>query len=416
VTLVVQKFGGTSVGDPERIRNVARRVVATAENGADVCVAVSAMGRSTDELIALAEQVSPRPHPRELDMLLTAGERISIALLSMAINDLGREAVSFTGSQAGIVTDTSHGKAKILEMRTDRVREALDAGKIAIVAGYQGVSSTTLDITTLGRGGTDTTAVALAAALGADACEIYTDVDGVFTADPRIVPEARKLVALSYEEMLDLAACGARVLVLRSVEYARNHGVRLHVRSSFHEGEGTWVVREDELLEQAIISGIAHDTTEAEVTIQGVPDQPGIAARVFRPLADAGINVDMIVQNVSEAGRTDISFTLPKDDLAHAEPLLQGLAAEVGATGFSVDPAIGKVSLVGAGMKSHPGVAADMFDALAEAGINIGIISTSSIRISCIVAEREVERAVQVVHDRFRLSEDVLLDGDAATA
>ena len=247
-------------------------------------------------------------------------------------------------------------------------------------------------------------------------CEIYTDVDGVFTADPRIVPEARKLVALSYEEMLDLAACGARVLVLRSVEYARNHGVRLHVRSSFHDGEGTWVVKEEELLEQAIISGIAHDTSEAEVTIQGVPDQPGIAARVFRPLADAGINVDMIVQNVSEAGRTDISFTLPKDDLAHAEPLLQGLATEVGATGFSVDPAIGKVSLVGAGMKSHPGVAADMFDALAEAGINIGIISTSSIRISCVVAEREVERAVQVVHDRFRLSEDVLLDGDAATA
>jgi aspartate kinase len=414
--LIVQKFGGTSVGDPERIRGVAQRVVATAENGADVCVAVSAMGRTTDELIALAQQVSPRPHPRELDMLLTAGERISIALLSMAINDLGREAVSFTGSQAGIVTDTSHGKAKILEMRTDRVRDALDAGKIAIVAGYQGVSSTTLDITTLGRGGTDTTAVALAAALGADACEIYTDVDGVFTADPRIVPEARKLGAVSYEEMLDLAACGARVLVLRSVEYARNHGVRIHVRSSFHEGEGTWVVKEEELLEQAIISGIAHDTSEAEVTIQGVPDQPGIAARVFRPLADAGINVDMIVQNVSEAGRTDISFTLPKDDLPHAEPLLQGLAQQVGATGFSVDPAIGKVSLVGAGMKSHPGVAADMFDALAEAGINIGIISTSSIRISCVVAEREVERAVQVVHDRFRLSEDVLLDGDAATA
>jgi aspartate kinase len=416
VSLLVQKYGGTSVGDPERIRNVARRVVSTAEGGSDVCVAVSAMGHATDELITLAEQVSARPHPRELDMLLTAGERISIALLSMAINDLGREAVSFTGSQAGIVTDTSHGKAKILEMRTDRVREALDAGKIAIVAGYQGVSSTTLDITTLGRGGTDTTAVALAAALGADACEIYTDVDGVFTADPRIVPGARKLESVSYEEMLDLAACGARVLVLRSVEYARNHGVRIHVRSSFHEGEGTWVVKEEELLERAIISGIAHDTSEAEVTIQGVPDQPGIAARVFRPLADAGINVDMIVQNVSEAGRTDISFTLPKDDLPQAEPLLQGLAAEVGANGFTVDPAIGKVSLVGAGMKSHPGVAADMFEALAEAGINIGIISTSSIRISCVVAESEVERAVALVHDRFRLSETVLLDGDAATA
>jgi aspartate kinase len=413
MALVVQKFGGTSVGDPERIRNVARRVVATAANGADVCVAVSAMGHTTDELIALSQQVSERPHPRELDMLLTAGERISIALLSMAINDLGREAVSFTGSQAGIVTDTSHGKAKIVEMRTDRVREALDAGKIAIVAGYQGVSSTTADITTLGRGGTDTTAVALAAALGADACEIYTDVDGIFTADPRIVPGARKLDALSYEEMLDLAACGARVLVLRSVEYARNHGVHIHVRSSFHEREGTWVVKEEELLEQAIISGIGHDTSEAEVTIQGVLDQPGIAARLFRPLADSGINVDMIVQNVSEGGRTDISFTLPRDELAIAEPMLREIAAELG-TGYAVDREIGKVSVVGAGMKSHPGVAADMFEALAEAGINIGIISTSSIRISCVVREADVDRAVQVVHDRFRLSEDVILDGDAA--
>jgi aspartate kinase len=346
-------------------------------------------------------------------MLLTAGERISIALLSMAINDLGREAVSFTGSQAGIVTDTSHGRAKILEMRTDRVREALDAGKIAIVAGYQGVSSATADITTLGRGGTDTTAVALAAALGADACEIYTDVDGVFTADPRIVPSARKLAAVSYEEMLDLAACGARVLVLRSVEYARNHGVRIHVRSSFHGEEGTWVVKEEDVLEQAIISGIAHDTSEAEVTIQGVPDQPGIAARLFRPLADAGINVDMIVQNVSEGGHTDISFTLPRDELATAEPILGEIAGVLG-TGYAVDREIGKVSLVGAGMKSHPGVAADMFDALAEAGINIGIISTSSIRISCVVRESDVERAVQVVHERFRLSEDVILDGEAA--
>jgi aspartate kinase len=413
MTLVVQKFGGTSVGDPERIRNVARRVVSTAAGGADVCVAVSAMGHATDELLALAGQVSAHPQPRELDMLLTAGERISIALLSMAINDLGREAVSFTGSQAGIVTDTSHGKAKILEMRTDRVREALDAGKIAIVAGYQGVSSTTSDITTLGRGGTDTTAVALAAALGADACEIYTDVAGVFTADPRIVPGARMRHQVSYEEMLELAASGARVLVLRSVEYARNHGVKIHVRSSFTEDDGTWVVAEDDMLEQAIISGIAHDISEAEVTIQGVPDQPGIAARLFRPLADAGINVDMIVQNVSEGGRTDISFTLPRDELGIAEPILSELAGVLG-TGYAVDRGIGKVSLVGAGMKSHPGVAADMFDALAEAGINIGIISTSSIRISCVVREADVERAVQVVHERFRLSEDVILDGDAA--
>ncbi len=409
----MQKFGGSSVADPERIRRVAARVVAAADDGDEVCVVVSAMGDTTDDLLALARRVSANPHPREQDMLLTAGERISIALLSMAIIDLGRDAISFTGSQAGIVTDTTHGKARILEVNSRRVREALDAGKVAIVAGCQGVS-TDLDVTTLGRGGSDTTAVALAAALGADACEIYTDVDGVFTADPRIVPAARKLAAISYEEMLDLAACGARVLMLRSVEYARNHRVRLHVRSSFHDGEGTWVVKEEDVLERAIISGIAHDTTEAEVTIQGVPDQPGIAARVFRPLADAAINVDMIVQNVSEAGRTDISFTLPRDDLAAAEPVLQGIARQVGATGFSVDPAIGKVSLVGAGMKSHPGVAADMFDALAEAGINIGIISTSSIRISCVVSESEVERAVQVVHERFRLSEDVLLDGDVA--
>jgi len=413
VTLVVQKFGGTSVGDPERIRNVARRVVSTADSGAEVCVAVSAMGHTTDELLALAGQVSEHPQPRELDMLLTAGERISIALLSMAINDLGREAVSFTGSQAGIVTDSTHGKAKIVEMRTDRVREALDQGKIAIVAGYQGVSTKTADITTLGRGGTDTTAVALAAALGADACEIYTDVRGVFTADPRIVPEARMRRQVSYEEMLELAASGARVLVLRSVEYARNHGVAIHVRSSFTEEEGTWVIREEDVLEQAIISGIAHDTSDAEVTIQGVPDQPGIAARLFRALADAEVNVDMIVQNVAEGGRTDISFTLPKDDLAHAEPILAQVAQELG-TGYAVDREIGKVSLVGAGMRSHPGVAADMFGALADAGINIGIISTSSIRISCVVRESDVGRAVQVVHDRFRLSEDVILDGDAA--
>jgi aspartate kinase len=413
VTLVVQKFGGSSVADPERIMNVARRVVAAADAGSQVCVVVSAMGDTTDRLLELAAQVSSNPHPREQDMLLTSGERISIALLSMAIIDGGREAISFTGSQAGIVTDTRHGKARIVEMRSERVREALDAGKIAIVAGFQGVS-TDLDVTTLGRGGSDTTAVALAAALGADVCEIYTDVAGVFTADPRIVREARMLSSISYEEMLDLAACGARVLMLRSVEYARNHGVRLHVRSSFGDEEGTWVVKEDELLEQAIISGIAHDTSEAKVTIQGVPDQPGIAAQVFRPLADAGINVDMIVQNVSEAGRTDISFTLPKDDLPHAEPLLQGIAGRVGASGFSCDREIGKVSVVGAGMKSHPGVAAEMFDALAEAGINIGIISTSSIRISCVVRESEVERAVRVVHDRFRLAENVLLDGDAA--
>ena len=403
--LVVQKYGGSSVADPERIRRVARRVVATAERGGAVCVVVSAMGDTTDELLGLAAQVSDRPHPREQDMLLTAGERISIALLSMAINDLGRDAVSFTGSQAGIVTDTAHGKARIVELRARRVQEALDAGRVVIVAGFQGVS-TDLDVTTLGRGGSDTTAVALAAALGAEVCEIYTDVDGVFTADPRIVPGARKLHAVSYEEMLELAAAGARVLVLRSVEYARNHGVPIHVRSSFTEAEGTWVLRDEDVLEKAIVSGVAHDSGEAKATILGVPDRPGVAGRVFRPLADAGIHIDMIVQNVSAAGHTDISFTLPRDDLAQAEPILARLAGEVGASGYATDADVAKVSLVGAGMRSDPGVAAGMFEALAEAGINIEIISTSSIRISCVVRADEVERAVQVIHDRFRLGEE----------
>jgi aspartate kinase len=412
VRLVVQKYGGTSVAGPERIRRVAERVVAAA-GGGRVCVVVSAMGSTTDELISLAREVSPLPHPRELDMLLTAGERISMALLAMAIHDLGRDAVSFTGSQAGIVTDTTHGKAKILELRVDRVRSALDAGRVAIVAGFQGVS-TDLDVTTLGRGGSDTTAVALAAALGAEACEIYTDVEGVFTADPRLAPAARKLAAVSYEEMLELAASGAKVLALRSVEYARNHGVRVHVRSSFADGEGTWVVKEEEMLEQAIVSGIASDTGDAKVTIAGVPDRPGVAGRVFRPLADAGIHVDMIVQNVSSAGHTDISFTLPKADLPLAEPVLDGLARSVGASGFVVDPEVGKVTVVGAGMRSHPGVAAAMFESLADAGINIEIISTSPIRISCVVRAGELERAIRVLHERFRLEEDVLLQGDAA--
>ena len=411
--LVVQKYGGTSVAGPERIRRVAERVVATAATGASVCVVVSAMGKTTDELIDLAQEVSSRPHPREMDMLLTAGERISMALLAMAIVDLGRDAVSFTGSQAGIVTDTRHGKAKIVELRADRVREALEAGRIAIVAGFQGVSRDR-DVTTLGRGGSDTTAVALAAALGASVCEIYTDVDGVFTADPRLVPGARKLAAVSYEEMLELAGAGAGVLALRSVEYARNHGVRIHVRSSFAQAEGTWIVKEEDVLEQAIVSGIASDTGDAKVTMLGVPDRPGIAGRMFRPLADAGIHIDMIVQNVSSAGQTDISFTLPKADLANAEPVLDGLAREVEASGFAVDPDIGKVTVVGAGMRSHPGVAAAMFESLADAGINIEIISTSPIRISCVVRGGELERAVQVLHERFRLADDVVLQGDAA--
>ena len=405
---IVQKYGGTSVGDAGRIKKVAERVVSCAEAGHRVCVVVSAMGHSTDELLELAAEVSTVPHPRELDMLLTAGERISMALLSMAINELGRGAISFTGSQAGIVTDTTHGKARILEVKAQRVREALDAGSIVIVAGFQGVS-TAFDVTTLGRGGSDTTAVALAAALGADYCEIYTDVDGVFTADPRLVPSARKLHAVSYEEMLELSASGAKVLMLRSVEYARNYQVLLHVRSSFTEAEGTWIREEDERMERAIISGIAHDTSEAKVTILGVPDRPGIAARVFRPLADEGVNVDMIVQNASAEGRTDIFFTLPKDDLLRAEPILKSIEREVGAEGVTTDPEIAKVSLVGAGMKTHPGVAADMFDALADAGINIEIISTSSIRVSCVIRASEVDRAVTVIHDRFDLSQGTLL-------
>ncbi|MDQ4143716.1 MAG: aspartate kinase [Actinomycetota bacterium] len=408
MALVVQKYGGTSVGDAERLKRVARRVVEAAESGQKVCVVVSAMNQSTDELLDLASQISPAPHARELDMLLTAGERISMALLSMAIIDLGREAVSFTGSQAGIVTDTAHGKARIVEVRARRVLEALDAGKIVIVAGFQGVS-TNFDVTTLGRGGSDTTAVALAAALKADVCEIFTDVDGVFTADPRLVPNARKLHAVSHEEMLELAASGAKVLMLRSVEYARNYGVLLHVRSSFKDTEGTWIKEEDERMEQAIISGVAHDTSEAKVTVFGVPDQPGIAARVFRPLASESINIDMIVQNVSADGRTDISFTVPNDDLQRADKVLSATAKEIQASGYEMDRDIAKVSLVGAGMKTHPGVAADMFDALADAGINIEIISTSSIRVSCVIRASEVERAVRTIHDRFSLSEDVVL-------
>ena len=413
MSVVVQKYGGSSVADVERIKRVAGRVVATAEAGNPVCVVVSAMGATTDTLLGLAREVSPRPHPREQDVLLTAGERISAALLAMAVNELGREAVSLTGSQAGIVTDGSHGKARIVELRMQRVHDALERGSIVIVAGFQGVTRGGSDITTLGRGGSDTTAVALAAGLGAEVCEIYTDVEGVFTADPRIVPTARKLAAVTYEEMLELAASGAKVLALRSVEYARNHGVPIHVRSSFSDVDGTWILKEEDVLEQALISGIASDTGEAKVTILAVPDRPGIAARVFRPLADAGIHIDMIVQNVSAAGHTDISFTLPEADLATAEPVFSVIAQQVDAKGYTCDTDIGKVSLVGAGMRSNPGVAADMFEALADAGINIEIISTSSIRISCVVRSSELERAVQVVHDRFRLSENVLLLHDA---
>ena len=409
MNVLVQKYGGTSLGCSARIRDVARRAVDAATRGAQVCVVASAMGNTTDELLELAGEVSPAPHARELDMLLTAGEQISIALLSMAILDLGRDAVSLTGAQAGIHTDTTHGRARIVEIRSGRVLEALAAGKVVIVAGFQGVSPT-LDPTTLGRGGSDTTAVALAAALGARACEIYTDVDGVRTADPRIVADARKLDTLSFEEMLELAASGAKVLAARAVEYARRNGVTIHVRSAFSDDAGTWINREDESMEQAIISGIAHDTSEAKVTIREVPDRPGIAAAIFRPLADAGVNVDMIVQNVSAAGRTDVSFTMPKHDLARAEPVLHEVSRAVGGHGVATDTQVAKISLVGAGMKTHPGVAADMFDALADAGINIQIISTSAIRISCLVRAGDVERAVRAVHDRFRLAEPAIAE------
>ena len=405
VPLVVQKFGGTSVADADRIRAVADHIVRTRRNGDDVVAVVSAMGKTTDDLERLAFEVSHAPSARELDMLLTAGERISISLLCMALIDRDQPATSFTGSQAGIVTDTSHGKARIVEVRADRIREAIAAGGVAVVAGFQGVS-TARDVTTLGRGGSDTTAVALAAVLDAEACEIYTDVAGVYTADPRIVPEARRLPLLSYEEMLDLSATGSKVLALRSVEFARNYGVPVHVRSSFTWEPGTWVREEDPSMEQAIISAVTHDTSEAKVTIAQVPDRPGVAATMFRALADELVNVDMIVQNVSTAGHTDVSFTVPKEDLSRAMAVMEKVAPDIGSTGVTNDPAIGRVSLVGAGMKSHPGVAAQMFEVLATEGVNIEMISTSAIRISCVVHEGDVERAVRALHESFRLDEE----------
>ena len=408
--LVVMKFGGSSVADTGKITEVARRLVRAREEGQRVVGVLSAMGDTTDELIRLAHEISPRPHPREYDMLISVGERISNALCAMAVHDLGHEAISLTGSQAGIVTDTVHGKAKIAEVRATRINEALDAEKIVLVAGFQGVSADSHDVTTLGRGGSDLTAVALAAALGG-ACEIFTDVEGVFTADPRIVPDALKLRTVSYEEMLEMAATGARVMMARSVEIARRYGVPLHVRPSFSDSEGTWIVEEGELmLERAIVSGVTHDVSEAKATIVAVPDTPGVAARVFRALADSGVNIDMIVQNVSAEGTTDISFTLPKSDLPTAGPILDKLAADIGASSIDLDDDVAKVSLVGAGMKSHPGVAADMFEALAEAGINIEIISTSSIRVSCVVRAGDVERAVQAVHDKFRIFAEERVD------
>jgi len=409
--MIVQKFGGSSVADAEGMKRVAQRIVATKRAGHDVVVVVSAMGDTTDELIELANQVSPMPSGRELDMLLTAGERISMALLAMAISNLGHEARSFTGSQAGIITDSAHGRARVIDVSPGRIQEALDQGAIAIVAGFQGVSQDTKDITTLGRGGSDTTAVALAAALDADVCEIYTDVDGVFSADPRIVPAARQLKSVTYEEMLELAASGAKVLHLRCVEYARRFDLPIHVRSSFSNKEGTWVVKdypEGADMEQAILAGVAHDRSEAKITIVGVPDRPGVAAAIFRSLADAAINLDMIVQNVSAAatGRTDISFTLPKTEGQTGVATLKKIQGEVGFESLIYDDQIGKLSLVGAGMRSHPGISATLFGAMSDAGINIEMITTSEIRISILCRESDLDRAVQAAHTAFNLDSD----------
>ena len=406
MALIVQKYGGTSVADPDRMRNVAKHIAALRAQGTDVVAVVSAMGKATDNLVELARQVSSNPQGREMDMLLTTGERISMSLLCMALHDVGCDAMSFTGSQVGIITDTSHTKAKILEIKGDRVREALAAGKVAVVAGFQGVS-TEREITTLGRGGSDTTAVALAAALKADACEIYTDVTGVFSADPRLVPQARKLKELSFDEMLEMAGAGSKVLALRSVEFARNHNVPIHVRSSFTWEEGTWVRGIDEerkrKMEEPIISGVVHDVGEAKMTLLGVPDRPGVSALLFESLAQANVNVDMIVQNTSIDGTTDISFTLPIGDIATAEPILKKVGDEVGATGINKDENIVKLSLVGAGMKSSPGIAAKMFRVLADNGVNIEMISTSTIRISVVVERSELEKAVRALHTAFDL-------------
>ena len=425
--IVVQKYGGSSVADAVGIKRVAQRIVATKKAGHDVVVVVSAMGDTTDELIDLANDVSPLPPGRELDMLLTAGERISMALLAMAIGTLGQEARSFTGSQAGVITDSEHGRAKIIDVTPGRLQAAIAEGAVAIVAGFQGVSQTTKDITTLGRGGSDTTAAALAAALGADVCEIYSDVDGIFTADPRIVPSARQIPRISYEEALEMTANGAKILHLRCVEYARRNDIPIHVRSSFSDRPGTWVVSAEDVattnptmdsghssegeetsMEQAIISGVAHDRSEAKITVVGVPDKVGEAAAIFRALADAQINIDMIVQNVSAAATalTDISFTLPRSDGQTAMTALARLKDEIGFERLQYDDSVGKVSIVGAGMRSSPGITATFFQALADAGVNIEMISTSEIRISVVVGENQVDAAVNAAHEAFELGSD----------
>lgn len=403
IGLRVMKFGGSSVADADKIKNVARRIAATKEAGHDVVAVLSARGKTTDGLVAMAQEISDTPDPREMDMLLSTGERISCALMAMALQDLGHEAISFTGSQAGIVTDTSHTKAKIIEIKADRLREALSDDHITLVAGFQGVS-TDRDVTTLGRGGSDTTAVALAAALDAEVCEIYTDVTGVFTADPRIVPDARKMPLISHEEMLEAAANGSKVLALRSVEFARNYNVPLHVRSSFVPDDGTWITEETPGMEKAIVSAIAHKSDEAKVTLAGVADSPGVAGTIFTALADAMINVDTIIQNVSHEGHTDVSFTVPLSELRKAEEVVTGLRGTLAYNELMTDDQIGKVTLVGAGMKSEPGVAAKMFRVLASEGINIQMIDTSTIRITVVIDRREVERAVRALHDAFDLS------------
>ena len=402
MALVIQKFGGTSVADPDRIREVADHVARTTRHGNDVVVVVSAMGKETDDLIRLAHDVSGVRPGREMDMLVTAGERKAMALLCMALHSLGVEADSFTGSQAGFITDVNHGNAKILELRPERILFALEKGRVPVVGGSQGVS-VERDVTFLGRGGSDTTAVALAHALGAEACELYTDVSGVFTADPRLVPRAGRMAHVSFDELLEMTASGCPKPAMRSVEYARRWGVKLHVRSAFTWEPGTWVHEEDPSMEQAIVSAVTHDVSEAKVTVSGVPDKPGIAARLFREMAEASINVDMIVQNVSDHGVTDISFTVPKSDLEQAVGVCQALAADIGATGVTSDADIGRVSIVGAGMKSNPGVAATMFATLANDGVNIEMISTSAIRISCVVRSQQIEDAVGALHTAFGL-------------
>jgi len=403
--IVVMKFGGTSVADAERIKRAARRIVDKRDSGARVVAVLSARGKTTDQLIAMAEEVSTAPDPREMDMLLSTGERISCALCAMAIHDFGHEAISLTGSQAGIVTDASHTRARIIDVRADRIFSALEEDRIVLVAGFQGVSTDSSDVTTLGRGGSDTTAVALAAALGAEVCEIYTDVPGVFSADPRIVPDARKLATISFEEMLEMAASGAGVLQLRSVEYARNHGVRIHCRSSFDDSPGTVVLAEAETMEQPLITAVTHSTSEARVTLVGVPDEPGAAARIFQALAKVNVNVDMIVQNepTSAGGLAEISFTLPYEDLRVAHAALEPLAG-VAFVDLDAHEEMGKVSIIGAGMRSHPGVAAKVFSVLAEEGVNIEMISTSPIKISCVIARDRVDGVVRALHTAFELS------------